>query len=104
MCSWVEEPISADNRRGTAEVRAATTIPIAAGESEFTRFDFRDLIEIGAVDVLQPDLAICGGITEGRASPRWPKRTSSSWRRTSGARRCRLWPASAWPLPARPRR
>jgi len=63
--SWVEEPISADNRRGTAEVRAGTTIPIAAGESEFTRFDFRDLIEIGAVDVLQPDLAICGGITEG---------------------------------------
>jgi D-galactarolactone cycloisomerase len=63
--SWVEEPISADNRRGTAEVRASTCIPIAAGESEFTRFDFRDLIEIGAVDVLQPDLAICGGITEG---------------------------------------
>lgn len=63
--SWVEEPIGADNRRGTAEVRASTSIPIAAGESEFTRFDFRDLIEIGAVDVLQPDLAICGGITEG---------------------------------------
>jgi D-galactarolactone cycloisomerase len=62
---WVEEPISADNRRGTAEVRASTHIPIAAGESEFTRFDFRDLIEAGAVDVLQPDLAICGGITEG---------------------------------------
>ena len=39
---------------------------IAAGESEFTRFDFRDLIERGAVDVLQPDLAICGGPTEGR--------------------------------------
>ena len=63
--AWVEEPVSADNRRGTAEVRAATSIPIACGESEFTRFDFRDLIEVQAVDVLQPDLAICGGITEG---------------------------------------
>jgi D-galactarolactone cycloisomerase len=63
--SWFEEPINADNRRGTAEVRATTSIPIACGESEFTRFDFRDLIEVAAVDVLQPDLAICGGITEG---------------------------------------
>jgi L-alanine-DL-glutamate epimerase-like enolase superfamily enzyme len=63
---WFEEPISADNRQGTAEVRATTSIPIAAGESEFTRFDFRDLIDLRAVDILQPDLAICGGITEGR--------------------------------------
>ncbi len=63
---WFEEPISADNKLGTAEVRAATSIPIAAGESEFTRFDFRDLIDARAVDVLQPDLAICGGITEGQ--------------------------------------
>jgi len=62
---WFEEPISADDRRGTAEVRAMTSTPIAAGESEFTRFDFRDLIEARAVDVLQPDLAICGGLTEG---------------------------------------
>lgn len=63
--SWLEEPVSADNKRGCAEVRASTDIPIAAGESEFTRFDFRDLIDLRAVDVFQPDLAICGGITEG---------------------------------------
>ena len=47
-------------------MRPRPTIAIAAGESEFTRFDFRDLIEIDAVDVLQPDLAICGGPTEAR--------------------------------------
>ena len=63
---WFEEPVSADDRRGAAAVRSSTTIAIAAGESEFTRFDFRDLIEIDAVDVLQPDLAICGGPTEAR--------------------------------------
>jgi D-galactarolactone cycloisomerase len=62
---WFEEPISADNRHGTAEVRAATAIPIAVGESEFTRFDFRDLLEVRAADIFQPDTAICGGITEG---------------------------------------
>lgn len=63
--AWLEEPVSADNKKGYAEVRAATDIPIAGGESEFTRFDFRDLAELRAVDVFQPDLAICGGITEG---------------------------------------
>lgn len=61
---WFEEPISPDNRHGTAEVRTATTIPIAAGESEYTAFDVRDLIEVRALDVVQPDSAIIGGITE----------------------------------------
>ena len=61
---WLEEPVSADDKRGQAEVRASTDIPIACGESEFTRFDFRDLIELRAVDILQPDLSIAGGITE----------------------------------------
>lgn len=63
--SWLEEPVTADNKEGCAEVRANTDIPIAAGESEFTRFDFRDLAILKAVDIFQPDLAICGGITEG---------------------------------------
>ena len=62
---WFEEPISPDNKRGCSEVRSSTSIPIAAGESEFTRFDMRDLIDLRAVDVLQPDAAIIGGITEG---------------------------------------
>jgi L-alanine-DL-glutamate epimerase-like enolase superfamily enzyme len=61
---WMEEPISPDNKNGTAEVRASTVTPIAAGESEFTRFDMRDLAVLKAVDVLQPDAAIIGGITE----------------------------------------
>jgi L-alanine-DL-glutamate epimerase-like enolase superfamily enzyme len=63
--AWFEEPVGPDDRAALAEVRAATDIPIAAGESEFTRFDFRDLIMARAVDILQPDLGICGGMTEG---------------------------------------
>jgi L-alanine-DL-glutamate epimerase-like enolase superfamily enzyme len=62
--AWFEEPVTADDKPGLARVRAATDIPIAAGESEFTRHDFRDLAMLGAVDIIQPDLAICGGITE----------------------------------------
>ncbi|WP_419213512.1 mandelate racemase/muconate lactonizing enzyme family protein [Maribacter sp. X9] len=61
---WFEEPISPDNKIGTAEVRVNTYIPIAAGESEYTAFDVRDLITERALDVLQPDCAIIGGITE----------------------------------------
>ena len=61
---WFEEPISPDNRHGTAEVRRSTAIPIAAGESEYTAFDIRDLIEVSALDVVQPDSAIIGGISE----------------------------------------
>jgi L-alanine-DL-glutamate epimerase-like enolase superfamily enzyme len=62
--AWFEEPVTADDKRGLAEVRAGTHIAIASGESECTRFDFRDLIECRAADILQPDLGICGGITE----------------------------------------
>lgn len=62
--AWFEEPVTGDDKRGMAEVRAMTDIPIAAGESEFTRHDFRDIVELRAADILQPDLAIAGGVTE----------------------------------------
>ena len=62
--TWLEEPVSPDDKKGMAEVRAASSTPIAAGEREFTRYDFRDLIEARAVDWLQPDIAVCGGMSE----------------------------------------
>ncbi|TLF45379.1 mandelate racemase/muconate lactonizing enzyme family protein [Maribacter aurantiacus] len=61
---WFEEPINPDNKIGTAAVRSQTHIPIAAGESEYTAFDIRDMIAERALDVIQPDCAIIGGITE----------------------------------------
>lgn len=62
--AWFEEPVSADDRAGLAEFRAGTSIPVAIGESECTRFDFAALVAGRAVDILQPDPAFCGGITE----------------------------------------
>lgn len=62
--AWFEEPVTGDDKHGMAEVRAATHIPIAAGESEATRYDFRDLATLRAADVFQPDPANCGGISE----------------------------------------
>jgi len=62
---WFEEPVTADDKTGLAEVRRSSAVPISTGESEFTRHDFREIAELRAADVLQPDLAIAGGITEG---------------------------------------
>ncbi|HET8577765.1 MAG TPA: mandelate racemase/muconate lactonizing enzyme family protein [Methylomirabilota bacterium] len=62
---WLEEPVTADDKAGLAEVRRSTSMPIATGESEFTRHDFREIAELRAADILQPDPAIAGGITEG---------------------------------------
>ena len=62
--AWFEEPVIADDKPGMAEVRAACNIPIATGESEATRFAFRDLAMARAADIFQPDPAFCGGISE----------------------------------------
>lgn len=62
--AWFEEPVSPDDHPGQAEVHRTTTIPIASGEREFTRFDFQDLLERRALDIAQPDVARAGGLTE----------------------------------------
>jgi len=62
--AWFEEPIIADDKIGIAEVRATIPIPVATGESEATRFAFRDLAMRRAADIFQPDPGFCGGITE----------------------------------------
>jgi L-alanine-DL-glutamate epimerase-like enolase superfamily enzyme len=62
---FVEEPVASDDRAGLAEVRAASPLPIAAGESEAAAFDFAELLHARAIDVLQPDPAIAGGLSEG---------------------------------------
>ena len=60
---WFEEPVAPEDLAGCAEVRRGLTMPIAGGENEHTLYGFRDLIAARAVDVVQPDLASCGGVT-----------------------------------------
>lgn len=62
--AWFEEPVPPEDLAGYREVKAALTIPIAGGEAEFTRWGFRPLITERLVDVLQPDIAAAGGISE----------------------------------------
>lgn len=61
---WFEEPLSPDDVRGHARLRDRVRTPVATGEIAATRWEFRDLIEFGAADILQPDVGVLGGVTE----------------------------------------
>jgi L-alanine-DL-glutamate epimerase-like enolase superfamily enzyme len=62
--AWFEEPVQAYDLAGSARVAAALDTPIASGETEYTRYGFRDMLERGSADVLMPDLQRVGGVTE----------------------------------------
>lgn len=63
---FVEELLHPEDYDGYRQVSEATTTRIACGEQEATDWGFQLLIERGGVDVLQPDLSRCGGLTVGR--------------------------------------
>ncbi len=63
---FYEEPVHPLNVDNMALVARSTTIPIATGERSFTRWGYRELFEKQCVAVVQPDLCLCGGITEGK--------------------------------------
>jgi L-alanine-DL-glutamate epimerase-like enolase superfamily enzyme len=60
---WMEEPLHRGDREGMRRLRDMTEIRIAGGEMTRELYEFRDLIVEGALDVLQPDVALVGGIT-----------------------------------------
>jgi len=61
---FVEEPVLAEQSEHYARLADATSIPLAAGERMFSRFDFKRVLADGGVAILQPDLSHAGGITE----------------------------------------
>jgi L-alanine-DL-glutamate epimerase-like enolase superfamily enzyme len=61
---WLEEPLSPEDVAGHAEIARTLEIPVATGEIHSTRWDFRELIDRQAADILQPDAGVLGGITE----------------------------------------
>ena len=62
--AWLEEPFPPQDRRAYAQAAQLGRVPLAAGENNFTRYDFQTLIEDGHVRFMQPDLSKTGGITE----------------------------------------
>ena len=63
---WLEEPLAPDDLHGYRRLSDAAQVRIATGEADSTFAPFRALVERGHVDVLQPDLARCGGFTVAR--------------------------------------
>ena len=61
---WFEEPVVPEDRAGYRRVRESINIPVAGGECEYTRYGFRDLITGECVDIAQPDICVCGGLSE----------------------------------------
>ncbi|GAB3317193.1 galactonate dehydratase [Hymenobacter humi] len=61
---FIEEPVLAQNNEALREIARYTSIPIATGERMFSRWDFKQLLVDGYVDIIQPDLSHAGGITE----------------------------------------
>ena len=61
---FVEEPVRPENVEAMAEVRARSSVPIATGEMLYTKWEFRDLLKVRGADIIQPDICVCGGITE----------------------------------------
>ena len=59
-----EEPVPQHDYAGIAQVADALDVPVAHGEHEYTRWQFRDLILQGKVDLIQPDVVKCAGISE----------------------------------------
>ena len=63
---WLEEPLFQDDLVGYRELSRRTDVRIAAGEQESSYKGFLDLLDEGGIDVVQPDLARCGGLTAGK--------------------------------------
>ncbi len=61
---WFEEPFAPEDLTSFSALRGTVAVPIAAGENEFGLQGFRELVEHGAVDIVQADASRCGGITE----------------------------------------
>jgi len=62
--AWFEEPLSPEHESQFRQLHEKVDIPIATGECEQTRYGFRRLLSAGGVQIAQPDIAFCGGLSE----------------------------------------
>jgi galactonate dehydratase len=61
---FVEEPLRPENYDALAKLSQKVNVPLATGEMLYTRFEFRDLINTQAVNIIQPDVCLMGGLWE----------------------------------------
>ena len=63
---WLEEPLYKHDYEGYARLREYTSVPIAGGEFNVDLHEFRDLINRGCLDIVQPDVTLAGGLLQGK--------------------------------------
>jgi len=63
---YYEEPVHPLNPRNMLEVHKNVNMPIASGERIYTRYGYREFLENRSLQVIQPDICLCGGITEAK--------------------------------------
>ena len=63
---FIEEPLLPEHPEAYKQLSDSTTIPIALGERLFTRWDIKRFLEDASIDIIQPDIAHAGGISETR--------------------------------------
>ena len=61
---WLEEPIRPENVDAMAKLASHVWIPLASGECNYTKFEFQRILHAQALDILQPDICLCGGVLE----------------------------------------
>ena len=61
---FIEEPVLSENNEALKHIYPYTSIPIATGERMFSRWDFKNVLQEGTVDIIQPDASHAGGISE----------------------------------------
>jgi galactonate dehydratase len=61
---WLEEPLRMENMDALAALKHKAEIPIATGECLYTKYDFRQILEKQCADIIQPDIALAGGVME----------------------------------------
>lgn len=63
---FIEEPVLPENEEYFAQIANEVSTPIATGERLYTRWGFKNIFKQGAVDIVQPDISLCGGLLEER--------------------------------------
>ena len=63
---FIEEPVLPENEEYFAQISNEVSTPIATGERLYTRWGFKNIFKEGAVDIVQPDISLCGGLLEER--------------------------------------
>lgn len=63
---FIEEPVLPENEEYFAQISNEVSTPIATGERLYTRWGFKNIFKQGSVDIVQPDVSLCGGLLEER--------------------------------------